>query len=383
MGFGTKSDRDVKAYKNRLRGVLKSRLKETLKNEPVISERKAIVKIPQRATTLPTPTPPLPDIPPRRLTGRPQPAGKTRPGDLIMQTPRSTEGNGSGAKGGNERGDHVIDIWMDEEDLWQLIQEEWQLPDLLPHHAGDVPQEEPTWDRRGTLGSPSRLLRRRTMVEATKHGGVIHNEDRRYRRPHYDPAPVTQAVVYLVRDVSGSMMDEQITVWIRTMAFVLTLWLRRQYPQVAVEFITYEMDAQRVPESEFFGKSAGGGTQVESALHLVQDLQTTQYPPNDWQQYFYCWTDGVDYGANFTPNMLPSWLDQYATHFTQMGWVYTDLPHAYGNPGHPSLFDQLAQWAEEHGDEIVQSVSLHSDEEVGQCLQTLFSPRAVTSLNAN
>ncbi len=381
MSFGTKSDRDVKAFKNRLRGVLKSRLRETLKNEPVISERKAVVRIPQRATTLPSPVAPLPDIPPRRVTGRPQPAGKSRPGDLIAQTPRQTEGAGGGARGGNQAGDHMIEIWMDEDDLWQLIQEEWKLPDLFPRRTGDVPQEDPTWDQRGTLGPPSRLLKRRTMVEATKHGGVIHNEDRRYRRPRYEPAPVAQAVVYLVRDVSGSMMNEQITVWIRTMAFVLTLWLQRQYPQVAIEFITYEMHAQRVPETEFFGKTAGGGTQVGSALTLIQDLQDTQYPPADWQQYAYIWTDGMD----FSPEVLRPWLDQHASRFTQMGWVYTQLPTYSGMSMNSSteIFRELAAWVDTYGEDVIRIVSLHSDEGVGACLQSLFSPRAVTSGNAN
>lgn len=375
MGFGTKSDRDVKAYKNRLRSVLKSHLRDTLKNEPVISNRRAIVKIPERSTTLPTPSAPLPHEPLRHSMGRPRPAGQTRPGDLIQRVPRNSGGQGGGSQGGSETGSHVIEVWMSEDDLWELIKEEWHLPDLIPRDNGQTPQEEPRWDQRSMTGPPSRLLRRRTIREAVKHGHVIHNDDRRYRQPRYEPVPTTQAVVYLIRDVSGSMMDEKITIWIRTMAFVLTLWLHQQYPHVAIEFLAYEAEAKVVSEAEFFGMSGGGGTIVNKALSLIEDLQLRQYPPADWQQYAYCWTDGGD----FDPEGAMHWLETHISTFTQFGWIQTDIFRSTWS----GLFQQLDAWVDHHGSDVVRLASLHSDQEVAQCLQTLFSSPTATATNGN
>ena len=378
MALGTKTDRDVRDFKGRLKGVLKKQLGNVLQNQPVISNRKAIVKIPYHATTLPPQAPPLPNMPPPRNISRQHPWGQTRPGDLVGRTPRN-DGSGTGSKGGSDAGEHFIEVWMSEEELWELIQEEWKLPDLLPQKAGDVPEYDPEWTRRGTVGDPSRLLRRRTIYESLKHDGVIHNEDRRYRRVTWTPRPTTQAVVYLVRDVSGSMMDPTITEWIRLMGFVLTLWLSQQYPEVQIEFITYETFAKQVPETEFFGTSAGGGTMVSKALELVQDLQDTHYPPADWQQYFYCWTDGED----FQPDMLTDWLNKYAGTFQQQGWMRTFKDHGYGSGYTPDLFTHLKEWRSQNTNGPVVICTLSSAEEVPTCLQTLFSTQNATNISDN
>ena len=107
--------------------------------------------------------------------------------------------------------------------------------------------------------------------------------------PH--PKPVSQAVMFCVMDVSGSM--SQATKDIAKRFFILLyLFLSRSYEKTDVIFIRHHTSAKEVDEEEFFYSRETGGTIVSSALKMVRDIIKERYPTEDWNIYAAQASDG-------------------------------------------------------------------------------------------
>ncbi|MCZ4305771.1 YeaH/YhbH family protein [Zoogloeaceae bacterium G21618-S1] len=124
----------------------------------------------------------------------------------------------------------------------------------------------------------SRLLIR---IEAIP---FIDRFDLRYNNRVRIPKPITQAVMFCVMDVSGSM-DEQKKATGKRFFMLLYLFLRRNYEHIDVVFIRHHTIAKEVDEDEFFHSRESGGTVVSSALRLMTDIVRDRYPPGAWNVY--------------------------------------------------------------------------------------------------
>ena len=124
----------------------------------------------------------------------------------------------------------------------------------------------------------SRLLIR---IEAIP---FIDRFDLRYNNRIRIPKPITQAVMFCVMDVSGSM-DEQKKATGKRFFMLLYLFLRRNYEHIDVVFIRHHTIAKEVDEDEFFHSRESGGTVVSSALRLMTDIVRDRYPPGAWNVY--------------------------------------------------------------------------------------------------
>jgi len=364
--FGTKTDRDLQRLRQRLRQRVQSRLTDILQNEPIITERRARLVIPDDWITLPSPSyspeGPLPDG-----IYREDPA-QHRPGDVLGRIPKRKGGGGGGSSAGDQAAEHGVELWLPETDLYDLIAEAWQLPRWVPTPTGDTSAPEWRWDQRRLVGSPARWLRRQTVRNVLRHGGGIHNEDVVYRGASYDPQPHTDAVVFLVRDISGSMALDRVTQWIRGMAFVITLWLRQRYPGVRLEFVVYDAEADRVDETAWFSRTPAGGTRLRSALDLITQLREAEYPAHRWLTYLYVWTDGDD----VDPQGAVEWLATCDVGVRQVGWILL-----YGHSGGASLLSvQGRRWLEAHPGSPLVVVPVGSQEDIPQAIRALFTQDA-------
>ncbi|HLV17029.1 MAG TPA: YeaH/YhbH family protein [Pseudomonas sp.] len=98
------------------------------------------------------------------------------------------------------------------------------------------------------------------------------------------PNPTSQAVMFCLMDVSGSMT--QATKDIAKRFFILLyLFLKRSYDKIDVVFIRHHTSAKEVDEEEFFYSRETGGTIVSSALKLMQEIMAARYPVNEWNIY--------------------------------------------------------------------------------------------------
>jgi hypothetical protein len=115
--------------------------------------------------------------------------------------------------------------------------------------------------------------------------------DIRYSNHIKVPKPATQAVMFCLLDVSGSM-DEQKKDIAKRFFILLYLFLTRAYEKIEVIFIRHHTAAAEVDEHEFFHSRESGGTIVSSALQLLTQIIKERYPPSDWNAYVAQASDG-------------------------------------------------------------------------------------------
>lgn len=115
--------------------------------------------------------------------------------------------------------------------------------------------------------------------------------DLRYRHRVRVPVPTTQAVMFCLMDVSGSM-DEQRKDLAKRFFILLYLFLTKHYEKIELVFIRHHTQAQEVDEHGFFHATETGGTVVSSALVLAEEVARSRYPTSDWNLYIAQASDG-------------------------------------------------------------------------------------------
>ncbi|MGV6817979.1 MAG: YeaH/YhbH family protein [Thiotrichales bacterium] len=122
----------------------------------------------------------------------------------------------------------------------------------------------------------------------------IDTFDLRYTNRVDQPQPITQAVMFCLMDVSGSM-DQHRKDIAKRFFMLLHLFLTRNYERIEVVFIRHHTVAREVDEQEFFYSRETGGTVVSSALNLMVEIATERYPTHDWNIYVAQASDGDNF----------------------------------------------------------------------------------------
>ena len=112
----------------------------------------------------------------------------------------------------------------------------------------------------------------------------LDTNDLRYHLHLKKPLPTSQAVMFCLMDVSGSM-DQQIKDMAKRFYLLLYMFLKRHYQRTEVVFIRHHTVAKEVDEQEFFYSRETGGTVVSSALKLMHEVIEKRYSPNEWNIY--------------------------------------------------------------------------------------------------
>ncbi|MCK6404640.1 MAG: YeaH/YhbH family protein [Rhodocyclaceae bacterium] len=129
-------------------------------------------------------------------------------------------------------------------------------------------------------------LKREIAKLRAKIGAIpfIDSFDLRYNNRVRIPQPTTQAVMFCVMDVSGSMDEGKKNV-AKRFFMLLYLFLSRNYEKIDVVFIRHHTTAEEVDEDAFFHSRETGGTVVSSALELMRDIVRTRYASGNWNIY--------------------------------------------------------------------------------------------------
>src|SRR6185295_4093142 len=114
--------------------------------------------------------------------------------------------------------------------------------------------------------------------------GFIDPIDVRFNAFTEQPVPTSQAVMFCLMDVSGSMGEREKDL-AKRFYMLLHLFLKRRYKKVDVIFIRHTHDAQEVDEQEFFYSRQSGGTIVSTALDKMLEIQRERYATADWNIY--------------------------------------------------------------------------------------------------
>jgi uncharacterized sporulation protein YeaH/YhbH (DUF444 family) len=141
------------------------------------------------------------------------------------------------------------------------------------------------------LDEEIRTLRRRIASVP-----FIDTFDLRYHNRVPIPKPKTQAVMFCLLDVSGSM-DEQRKDIAKRFFMLLYFFLTRSYEHIHVVFLRHHTSAQEVDEEDFFHARETGGTIVSSVLELMGDIIDARYPEGEWNIYGAQASDGDNWGG--------------------------------------------------------------------------------------
>ena len=146
----------------------------------------------------------------------------------------------------------------------------------------------------GTDASDERIgvLRERIEeIRRKKQPPFIDTFDLRFVNRTQQPQPTTQAVMFCIMDVSGSM-DRARKDLAKRFFTLLYLFLKHNYQRIDVIFICHHETAKEVVEQEFFYGRETGGTIVSSALNLMAEIAVNRYPTGSWNIYVAQASDG-------------------------------------------------------------------------------------------
>jgi uncharacterized sporulation protein YeaH/YhbH (DUF444 family) len=119
----------------------------------------------------------------------------------------------------------------------------------------------------------------------------IDTWDLRYANRVDQPTPSSQAVMFCLMDVSGSMDEDRKNI-AKRFFMLLYLFLTKSYERIDVVFIRHHTVAKEVGEEDFFTSRESGGTVVSSALDLMHDIILERYPSASWNIYAAQASDG-------------------------------------------------------------------------------------------
>ena len=261
-------------------------------------------------------------------------------GDKIKK-PEGGEGGGSGSEAGEGESTDEFEFILTRDEYADFLFEDLELPDLVKKKIRDVTQLKSTRSGYTNQGNPSQLdvvrsvkngLGRRIALNRPKKEELMLLEeelfeaertndlqkaielrelinqltqrqksipwidpiDLRYRFFNKVPQPTTQAVMFCIMDVSGSMGENE-KMLSKRFFLLLYLFLKKKYNRVDIVFIKHHETAYEVTEEDFFYSRDSGGTIVSSALVKATEIIKDRYSPSDWNIYTAQCSDGDNF----------------------------------------------------------------------------------------
>jgi hypothetical protein len=238
-------------------------------------------------------------------------AGEGEEGEIIGEQPvRQEQGRGEGGAGQGEGGSHELE--SNAYDLGRVLTEQFQLPNLkdkgkkrsLTRYTYDLTDRHRGFgqilDKKATL---RRIIKTNIALQRISGqepidtvGLMISPKDRVYRILSREKDYDSQAVVFFVRDYSGSMSGKPTELVVNQHVLIYS-WLVYQYEnQVTTRFILHDTEAKEVENFHtYYNSRVAGGTQVASAYKLVNRIVEDENLERDNNIYVFHGTDGDDW----------------------------------------------------------------------------------------
>ncbi len=237
-------------------------------------------------------------------------SGEGEEGEVIGEQPVREEQGGQGGAGQGEGGAHETD--SNAYDMGRILTEQFKLPNLkdkgkkrsLTRYTYDLTDKNRGFgqiiDKKATL---RRLIETNIALGRVQAGQqvnpnklLISPADRVYRILSQEKDYESQAVVFFVRDYSGSMHGKP-TELVVTQHVLIYSWLIYQYEnQVETRFILHDTEAKEVDNFHtYYNLRVAGGTQVASAYRMVNDFVEDENIERDYNIYVFHGTDGDDW----------------------------------------------------------------------------------------
>ncbi len=266
-------------------------------------------------------------------------------GDQIERPQGGGGGGGRGEASADDNGEQdAFEFMLSKEEFLDLLFEDLELPNLIKTKLKSMETTQLTRAGYSMDGTPANFSIRRTMRNSlarrislsrpsladieeiekalktaeesgdaegvtaaklaldqarvrAKRFAYIDPVDVRYNRFDRVPKPNTQAVMFCLMDVSGSM-TEAMKDLAKRFFLLLHVFLVRRYKTVDLVFIRHTSNAQEVDEDTFFHSRETGGTIVSTALEEMLKVVRARYNPENWNIYAAQASDGDNYSED-------------------------------------------------------------------------------------
>ncbi|MBI2041857.1 MAG: DUF444 family protein [Candidatus Nealsonbacteria bacterium] len=237
--------------------------------------------------------------------------GEGNPGDDLGPVQQGEDGEGEKGEGGQGHGSRKVIVEIPENEFIDYFQEILELPRIQPKGDRSIFEEKEKYSTLSHIGPKSLLHRRRTFKEAMKRSVatgdfqppdktnvVIHPKDQWYRSYQKIREPKNNAVIFYMRDVSGSMGAREREV-VSYLCDLCDFWLSWNYDGLEKVYIIHDDVAEECPtKEEFFTVNFGGGTSCSSAQKLAAEIIEQRFPVSKWNIYIVYLSDGMNYGED-------------------------------------------------------------------------------------
>lgn len=313
-------------------------------------------------------------------------------GDRIERPPGGAGGGGGKASDQGEGDDDFV-FQLSSDEFVEYLFEDLELPNMTKRHLKGTNSFKYEHAGYATDGVPAKLSVKRTMqaskmrrialtskrkrtrqmlqesmvaardagdeMTLRRLGAALDELEKKLRRVPYladndlrynlhvkRPIPTSQAVMFCLMDVSGSM-DQSIKDMAKRFYLLLYMFLKRHYDRTEVVFIRHHTVAKEVDEQEFFYSRETGGTMVSSALKKMQEIIDDRYSPDEWNIYGAQASDGDNWNDDspVCGKLLRDSILQRVQYF-----AYVEITKR----NHQALWAEYEQLAKEFGDVFAQ-----------------------------
>ena len=238
-------------------------------------------------------------------------SGEGEEGEVIGEEPVDGQG-GEGDSGAGGEGGSQHEMESSAYELGRILTEKFELPNLqdkgkrrsLTTFNYELTDRN---KRTGQLLDKKATLRRIVNTNITlgnipdldniePSGFLVGPDDMVYRILSREIDYESQAVVFFLRDYSGSMSGKP-TDTVVSQHVMLYAWLLYQYSrQVETRFILHDTEAKEVPDFfTYYNSAVAGGTKIVSAYRLVNEIIEKESLYQDYNIYIFHGTDGDDW----------------------------------------------------------------------------------------
>jgi len=242
-------------------------------------------------------------------------SGEGQEGEVIGESPLKEEQEGGGAGAGDQDGGESHEL--DESralDIGKALTEKFNLPNIqqkgkksalfrYTYELTDINRKFGQFlDKKRSLKN---IIRTNLLLGTFEPDNVsfdhliISPNDLVYRIVSREREYESQAMVFFIRDYSGSMFGDPTEV-ILSQHVLIYSWLLYQYKErVEKRFILHDTDAREVDNFvSYYRLNNGGGTNIATAYKLVNKIVETENLARDYNIYIFQGTDGDDWDSD-------------------------------------------------------------------------------------
>ena len=289
--------------------------------------------------------------------------GDGEEGEIIGEESVRPEQGGQGGAGQGEGGEH--DVESNAYDLGRILTEQFELPNLkdkgkkrsLSKYTYDLTDQNRGFgqvlDKKATL---KRILKTNIALGRVRREEQVDTEalimspnDRIYRILSKEKDYESQAVVFFVRDYSGSMGGKPTELIVNQHVLIYS-WLTFQYKnQIETRFILHDTEAKEVEDFQtYYNSTVAGGTQVSSAYKLVNEIVEDESLATENNIYVFHGTDGDDWDTK-GDKAIPQ-LEKMLSYASRVGITIAENGYGISGQSEVEIYIKKSGFLEEKKD---------------------------------